>query len=265
MPPVITLLTDFGNRDGFVGIVKGVILQRAPGAVLVDLSHDIPPQDIRAAALVLRSAVPYFPSGTIHLAVVDPGVGTSRRALCIVTQEAFFIGPDNGVLTFAAPPSQRLAVYSLEREEWFLKPTSRTFHGRDVFAPVAGLLAAGTPASALGPRVGEIVELPWPMPLRGGNEILGEVLYVDRFGNLITNLGVSDFTDFSSECVWINVAGRRIRGIVPTYSHLAPGEIGALFSSWGLLEIAQREGDAARELGVGIGARVTVTLDRKGS
>jgi len=261
---LVTLLTDFGTADGYAGIMKGIILQRAPEATVIDLSHEIPPQDVRAAALVLRSAAPYFPPHTVHVAVVDPGVGSARRALCVVTESAIFVGPDNGVLTLAAPPSLRRAVYALEDERWFLKPVSRTFHGRDIFAPVAGELAAGLNPSALGPPLQHIEELAWPQAQRHGQEIRGEVIYVDRFGNLITNVPAEALADFSLDRVWVSVGGRMIRRIAPTYSSVCRGDLVALIGSWGLLEVAVREGSAARELGLGTGAPVKVTIAHEG-
>ena len=151
--PIITLLTDFGSRDAFVGIMKGVMLGINPSVSFVDLSHDIPPQDILAGALVLRSAVPFFPAGTIHVAVIDPGVGSKRRALLVETPEAFFVGPDNGLLSLAAPASAATRVIHLTNEEYFLLPRSQTFHGRDVFAPVAAHLSRGVSPKQFGDSI----------------------------------------------------------------------------------------------------------------
>lgn len=265
MPRVVTLLTDFGHRDGFAGTMKGVILTLAPHVAVVDIAHELPPQDIRAAALVLRGAAPYFPRGTVHVAVVDPGVGTERRAICIVTERALFVGPDNGVLTWAAPPTHRHAAFSVENPQYFLPVVSRTFHGRDVFAPVAAHLAAGLEPAFLGPRLEQITELPWPAVVENDDgSIQGEVIYEDRFGNLVTNLEASILGDFSSTEVWLTIGSSMIPGIVPTYGAVPAGQLAALLNSWGLLEIAVRNGSAARTLGVGVGAPVTVHLRGKG-
>lgn len=259
MARVVTFLTDFGLRDGFVGTMKGVVLHLCPHANLIDISHEIPPQDIRAAALVLRSAAPYFPPRTVHVVVVDPGVGTARRAICVETERAFFVGPDNGVLTWAAPSELRRAVVSLENPVYFLHPVSATFHGRDVFAPVAAHLANGLEPAFLGPRVEEIIELAWPPVVRRDDgSIEGQVVYQDRFGNLITNLEGSHLRDFPPGEVWLTIGSSMIHGIVPTYGAVPPGELAALVNSWGLLEIAVRNGSAAHNLGLGVGARVTV-------
>ncbi len=164
---IITLTTDFGTTDPFVGVMKGVIAGRAPETRLIDLTHGIPPQDVLAGALVLRHAAPYFPAGTIHLAVVDPGVGTARRPLCVETADALFVGPDNGLLSLAAPRDRLLHIVHLAEERFFLSPPSATFHGRDVFAPVAAALAAGAAPTELGPEVPDMTRLDVPAPVIG--------------------------------------------------------------------------------------------------
>ncbi len=253
---VITLTTDFGLADGFVGVMKGVLASRAPGANVIDLTHDVPPQNVIAGALVLRSAVPYFPAGSIHVAVVDPGVGSARRALCVETARGLFVGPDNGLLTLAADVVGIRRVIHVTNERHFLAPRSATFHGRDVFAPVAAALATGADPGALGPAIEDPVRLAVPAVERTSAGLLGQVLYVDHFGNLITNLGVECLADPARAA--LSIRGARIESVAPTYSAVEPGRLVAVIGSWGLLEIAVRDGSAARVLGAAAGTGVTV-------
>jgi hypothetical protein len=253
---VVTLTTDFGLTDPFVGIMKGVLLARAPAARIVDLTHGIPPQDVRAGALVLKHAVPYFSPGTIHVAVVDPGVGTERAALCVETGGGFLVGPDNGVLSLAAVDVRR--IVHLTEERFFLSPRSATFHGRDVFAPVAAALATGTPASALGPEARDMRRLEVPAVRKDGGTIRGQVIYVDRFGNLVTNVSEIDLAELPREAVSIGVAAARLRGVAHSYGAARPGETVAVIGSWGLLEIAVRNGSARDVLGARVGDPIVV-------
>lgn len=258
MRPIVTLLTDFGTVDGFVGAIKGVILGHAPSAQVVDLTHEIPPQDIAAGARALQEAVRFFPSGTIHVAVVDPGVGTARRPLLINSGGQLLVGPDNGLLSMAAAAGS--PAWSLEREEWFLTPLSSTFHGRDVFASVAGHLAVGTPPQSFGPSTDAWVCLEQPLAESRGDQILGRVIYADRFGNLVTNIDAQLMGDAAS---WEASLGQRAIGpIRRTYGEVEPGQWVAYIGSSGRLEIAVRE-DSARAL-AGEGAeRAMVTLCKR--
>jgi S-adenosylmethionine hydrolase len=235
--------------------MKGVIATRAPGVTVVDVSHGVPPQDVLAGALVLRQAVPWFPSRTVHVAVVDPGVGSDRRALCVETDRALLVGPDNGLLSLAAPPAAIRRIVELTEERFFLSPRSRTFHGRDVFAPVAAALATGTDPGALGRRRDDLVRLALPEPSRHGDVLRGEVVYVDRFGNLVTNVPPDAFP---SAVASITIAGARVAGVSPTYSAVAPGTPVAVVNSWNLLEIAVRDGSAHERLGAGVGTPVVL-------
>ncbi len=253
--PLISLTTDFGTTDPFVGIMKGVIASRAPGATVVDVSHGIPAQNVLAGALVLRAAAPYFPRGTIHVAVVDPGVGTDRRAVCIETTAACFVGPDNGVLSLAAPADRVRRIVELENPRFHLSPRSRTFDGRDVFAPVAAALETGTGVPDLGPERTDLVRVSLPAPVRDAATIRGEVVYVDGFGNLATNI---EARDLPSAVARVEVAGRRIDALSPTYGAVASGAAVALVNSWGVVEIAVRDGNARATLGIGVGAPVVV-------
>jgi hypothetical protein len=258
-PTLITLTTDFGLTDPFVGIMKGVIAQRAPSVHVVDVSHGVPPQDVMAGALVLRHAVPYFPRGTVHVAVVDPGVGSARRPLCIETDTMVLVGPDNGLLSLAAPPDDVRRIIEPTEERFFLGPRSATFHGRDVFAPVAAAIASGTPLEALGPTRDDLVRLTMPAAVREGRGLRGTIIYVDHFGNLVTSLPASRLP---AGDLAIQVGAARIVGLSPSYSAVEPGELVAVIASWGLLEIAVRDGSARERLGAAVGDAVVVQEDR---
>jgi S-adenosylmethionine hydrolase len=255
---IITLTTDFGMTDPFVGIMKGVIAARAPGATVVDVTHGVPAQDVVAGALVLRHAVPYFPADSIHVAVVDPGVGTDRRPLCVETGAGMLVGPDNGVLSLAATALETRRVIHLTEERFFLSPRSRTFHGRDVFAPVAAALATGTPPAALGKAVTDMKHLDVPRPRCDGDRVHGVVIYVDRFGNLVTNVDAGSLAAFQPGALVILAAGARIDGVRDSYGAVGRGELVAVVDSWDLLELAVRDGSAADRLGARVGAPVVV-------
>jgi S-adenosylmethionine hydrolase len=187
---IITLLTDFGHQDPFVGIMKGVILGLCPNASLVDLTHETAAYDILGGSFLLQSAVPYFPPGTIHVAMVDPGVGGPRRPILAEIDDQLFVAPDNGLLSYPMAHGTVRAVRAIVAQEYLLQPVSTTFHGRDVFAPVAGHLACGVPPERFGPEVGDAVRLPSPRPRLGeGGTLTGQVIRIDRFGNCITNIG----------------------------------------------------------------------------
>jgi S-adenosylmethionine hydrolase len=252
---VVTLTTDFGLTDPFVGIMKGVLATRAPDATVIDVSHGVPPQDVLAGALVLRQAVPYFPPETIHVTVVDPGVGGSRRAICVATTAGtLLLGPDNGVLSLAAPADVVAGVVHLTEERFFLSPRSATFHGRDVFAPVAAALANGTDPAALGPSITDIERLEVPPVERSAGSLRGQVIYVDHFGNLTTNVTEHDLTGRLT----IGVAGIRVPGVSANYAAVARGEPVAVVNSWGLLEIAVRDGSASETVNAKVGDPVTI-------
>jgi S-adenosylmethionine hydrolase len=252
---IITLTTDFGLADGYVGIMKGVILGIARDVHLVDLSHDIPPQDVREAVYLLDGAAPYFPDGVIHLAVVDPGVGSARRGLVVRTCRASYVGPDNGL--FTRPLAEIGAqVWELDRPEFWLPQVSRTFHGRDIFAPVAAHLTAGVPPGEMGHLIADPARLALSKPSHASDgAIRGQVVHVDRFGNLITDVPAAWVAGEGWRC---QVAGETITGISGTYAAGRPGTLLMLIDSGGTLEIAERNGDAARRLGVKAGEEVLV-------
>jgi S-adenosyl-L-methionine hydrolase (adenosine-forming) len=274
VPGPICFLTDFGLEDAYVGVVKGVILSIEPRAQIVDLSHAILPQDIRAGAFTLMAGVPYFPAGTVYLAVVDPGVGTERRAVAVAVGDYYFIGPDNGLLSWAILKAARgtdadvvlgddalqmgrgATAVVLDRPRFWRADVSSTFHGRDVFGPVAAHLARGVALTELGSPTVSMHALPFPTPTRDDGTVRGEVIYVDRFGNLITNV---ERVELAPNAV-VEIAGRTIRGISPHFQQEA--ELIALVGSSGLLEIAAPNGSAARVLGAGVGAHVRVLPSR---
>jgi S-adenosylmethionine hydrolase len=253
--PLITLLTDFGQSDSYVGTMKGVILGICPEAVLVDLSHEIQPQAVRQAAHLLSTAAPFFPPGTLHLAVVDPGVGSGRRPIAVQTERATYVAPDNGLLSVAlAAEPAKLAVH-LTASRYHLPRISATFHGRDIFAPAAAHLASGVDPCQMGDVVPlpELAQLPAREPVRQADgSWLGEVLHVDHFGNLVTSFRGSDLG--ARWCV--GLAEELIAGLSHTFSDVDPGDLVAYVGSSGYLEIAEREGSAAARLGVGVGAPV---------
>jgi hypothetical protein len=257
---LITLCTDFGTQDAYVGIMKGVMLSVNPSLRFVDLSHDVPPQSIRIGALLLQNAVDYFPRGTVHLAVVDPGVGTARHPVVVVTDRAFFVGPDNGLLHRAAAALGLRQAYRIENEQLFRQPVSQTFHGRDVFAPVAAHLASGVPPRHAGPALDALrpLAIPEPKLLAGG--VAGEVLYVDRFGNLITNIGMKELHAFPPDRVSVTIAAVSISRLVPSYASVPAGAPLLIVGSWGLLEIAVREGSAAERFGAAVGTPVSLAV-----
>jgi len=242
-PAVVTLTTDFGSRDPFVGVMKGVILGICPRARLVDLVHELPPQDVLAGCLALEAAAPFFPPGTVHLAVVDPGVGTDRPAVAVATKAAWFVAPDNGLLSFLDPAEIR-EVRRIENPDLWLHPVSSTFHGRDVFAPVAAHLAAGGSPDRIGPRADSIHRLALPEPRPTPEGVEGQVLAFDRFGNAVTNLRRRHGPGRR-----VRVAGREVP-VVRTYAEVDPGDALALWGSTGRLEISVREGSARRVLGL---------------
>jgi S-adenosylmethionine hydrolase len=268
---VITLTTDFGLQDAYVAALKGVILSTNPSATIVDICHSIEPQNIRQAAFVLSTVYGYFPRGTIHTVIVDPGVGSERRAMVLRTEEAFFVAPDNGVLSYVLldasagktpsnaglmelPPG--LQAVEITNPEFWHHPVSATFHGRDVFAPVAAHLSLGTPVHRFGDPVTSLNVLPVPRPhIHGEGTLTGCVLHIDAFGNVVTNIREEHLP---SGVPCIQVAGHRIVSVSSTYASAEPGQPIALMGSSGYLEIAVRNASAASVLGVQIGDGVSV-------
>jgi len=259
---LVTLLSDFGTADGYVGAMKGVILSLCREAHIVDIAHDIPPCNVFAGALALKAAAPRFPPGTIHVAVVDPGVGGKRAPLLVEAEGSCFIGPDNGLLSLAASSPRR--VYHLDKDRYLATEISPTFHGRDVFAPIAGHLAAGATVSEVASLCDgddSMHQLRLPEPHRQGRGWCGEVIHVDNFGNLITSLRREHIGEAGAEVV-VEIGARRIDGISTTFSDVAEGALVAFIGSSGYLEIAVRGGSASADLGVSsvLDSRLQVTV-----
>ena len=258
---IITLTTDFGTQDYYVGAMKGVVLAIDPRVHLVDLTHELPAQDVLAAAFVLRHAARPFPSDTIHLAVVDPGVGSARRPLVVFDQRHYWVGPDNGLFSFALEASH-CEVYVIENAALTGGQVSRTFHGRDIFAPVAAHLAAGVPLDEVGPAVEDPVRLEDVRPKCGEDGVEGRVIHVDRFGNLITNIAAEMVEHRGGEIGVQLGADVVIEKVSQTYADVKWGAVLALVGSAGLLEISVNGGSAAESLGVGRGEQVGVRFWR---
>ncbi len=257
LDPIVTLTTDFGTRDPYVAAMKGVILAGCPGARVVDLSHEIAPQDVVEGALFLAGAVPFFPPGTVHVAVVDPGVGSARRPIAAAAGGQTVVCPDNGLLTVLARDHPVDAAHAIESRGFTRDEVSATFHGRDVFAPAAARLAGGAPIAEAGPAVAPslLARIDLPVPVidpRG--RVYGTVIHVDRFGNAITNLARADLPPGATHCA----AGEHLVPLRRTYADAAAGEALALFGSAGLLEIAVNRGRAADRLGLRRGDTVTL-------
>jgi S-adenosylmethionine hydrolase len=252
---LITLTTDFGLADSYVGVMKGVILGIDPTATVVDISHDIAPQDVREAAYVIYTAYPYFPPDTVHVVVVDPGVGGQRRAIALRAAQACFVAPDNGVLSYVLAREGLGEAVSLTNSRYHRPTVSHTFHGRDIFAPVAAHLARGVPLTELGEPLTEIAtfSLPQPQVLPDG-VVVGHVLHIDRFGNLILDVREGDFS--LDEGLVLEVAGRRIQDLGRTFTDVPAGELVTYIGSSGHLEIALREGNAAQSLGMKRGHKI---------
>ncbi|MFN6477731.1 SAM-dependent chlorinase/fluorinase [Nostoc sp. DedQUE07] len=245
--PLVTLLSDFGDRDVYVGIMKGVIAQINPRLTVVDLTHQIPPQDIKAARFSLMNAYAHFPLGTVHLAVVDPGVGTKRRAIAVEFAQGFLVGPDNGI--FSGVLNQSLAIAAVELTNlnyWRTPQPSKTFHGRDIFAPVAANLASGVPLKQLGQEIDlvSLVNLDIGDCKQTTTGVVGCIQYIDHFGNLVSNIPASYV---QGKSWYVQVAGLSVSGC-ETYSEVKVGEIIALVGSHGWVEIAINCGDAHSQL-----------------
>ena len=261
--PIITLTSDFGLRDAYVGSMKGVILGLAPDARIVDISHEIPPQGIIEAGYVLSCAFRHFPGGTIHVLVVDPGVGTARRLLLARTENHFFLAPDNGALglVFAVEPARE--VVHLTASHYFRTDPSATFHGRDILAPVAARLARGASPTHFGEPVTDFLPSPLPAPApEADGKILLQVIMSDRFGNLILNLRAEEYERLGGSVAdrkfLLEISGRKVSRLLRTYGDGEVKEPFALFNSSGYLELAVRNGSAASELGCAAGAAATL-------
>lgn len=266
---IITLTTDFGHKDPFVGIMKGVILNINPKVKIIDISHEISPQDIIEGSIVLRSAFKYFPYKTIHVAVVDPGVGGSRRPILMVTQKHYFIGPDNGIFSFAYEEDHK--VIHITADHYFIPSEDSTFHGRDIFAPVAAWLSKGIIIDNFGETINDYIKISIPKVQKTGDDILeGEVIYIDRFGNVASNISAEDIRSLlvsegqaiKGIDLKIMVKGQMIKGINKFYSQATSKEPAAIINSSGLLEIYIYQGNAEYVLGLKRGDKIGVMVSK---
>ncbi|MCB2214216.1 SAM-dependent chlorinase/fluorinase [bacterium] len=259
----LTLMTDFGLQDHFIGVMKGVIAEIAPQANVIDISHQVRPQNIRDGARMLAEAAPYFSAGTVHVAVVDPGVGTSRRAIAARIGDQFFVAPDNGLLTPLFEAAQAVGdpirVVDLDRPAYWLPDPSSSFHGRDIFSPAGAHLVNGVPLNVIGTLLKDPVRIETPRPMRTDGGWEAEVVWVDVFGNLSTNL-TADQLPVDKGSVTIKVGYETLHSVAETFANTEPGSLTAIIDSSGHMAIAVVNGDAAERLGVGLGAKVAITF-----
>ncbi len=258
--PVITLTTDFGLSDHYVGAMKGVILSVCLGARIVDITHGVTPYEISEAAFALAQSWRYFPPKTVHVVVVDPGVGSQRRAIAASVGGHYFVAPDNGVLSMVLTESGA-RVRTITNQKYFRHPVSQTFHGRDIFASVAGHLAAGVSFAKLGPAVADYARLSITQPVRTARRgWTGAVLKIDRFGNIITNFAITDFAQIEKQSFDCSIGLRVIDRLAKSYAEMSTGEAYVIAGSSGFLEISVNRGSAAKILGVGVGAPIELRL-----
>lgn len=279
MDRTIALLTDFGLTDAYVGVMKAVMARINPAARLIDLTHAIPAQNVRQAAFTLLRTYRYFAPGTVFLVVVDPGVGSARKAIAAQAGDTFFVGPDNGVLSYALSEFKNPTVVELTNPDYQLEVISNTFHGRDIFAPAAAHLAAGVPISAFGPPVERIAQQLNPSLKINADQIIGQVIYADHFGNLITSIGELQWRDgnrlellprlgkplvspmvLAADTLTITVNDQTVTGVRRIYGEAKKGDVVALVDSGGYLEIAVNQGNAATQLKVSAGAPVVLQI-----
>jgi len=263
---IVTLTTDFGLNDHFVGAMKGVILEIAPEAQIIDICHAVQPFDILDGALTISQAYSYFPSGTVHMVIVDPGVGTARRPVILTGERHVFVAPDNGVLSLIYDREERISVRHVTAEHYFLQPRSNTFHGRDIFSPVAAYLAKGVAPDRFGDEIVDYVRFSAPRPKPVDERTLqGVVLKVDRFGNLVTNIRAEDAPQLFTATppafkIAIGTKAQATR-MCSNYSEGAPGEVFGILGSMGFLEVATNRGSAYQMLGAGKGSEVNVVME----
>ncbi len=256
---IITLLTDFGYKDNYVGVVKGVILGINPRVHIVDLCHEVGPQDIMGAAFALKTAYKYFLKDTVHMVVIDPSVGSARLPILVKTRDYYFIGPDNGVLSLALEDQKIEGIVYLDNYEFHLTPVSNTFHARDIFAPVAVHLTKGISYQLFGKGIKSYKKIKLPKPKISSNYIKGQIIYIDRFGNLFTN--VSQELKDKIKKPKIRIKDQLIKGIKKSYAQVKPGNLLAIWGSSGFLEVAASSGSAKEKLGANIGDKVEIAIN----
>jgi S-adenosylmethionine hydrolase len=258
--PIITLTTDFGLSDHFVGAMKGVILGIQPAAQLIDISHGVQPYDIADGAFTIAQAYRYFPKKTVHVVVVDPGVGSARRPLLAEMAGQYFVAPDNGVLSMVLAREEP-RVRHIANDRYFLHPVSRTFHGRDIFSPVAAHLTAGVTPAQFGRRIEDYIRANFDEPAHTAKHVWrGAILKTDHFGNLATNFHVDQFPSVRTHAFALSVGPQTITRLALTFSECAPGELFAVVGSSGYIEVARSQGSAAQALGCGAGSPVELTI-----
>ena len=258
---IITLMTDFGTSDHYIGVMKGVILNINPQVQIVDITHAIPPQDIHGAAFLIDSAHRYFPTETVHVIVVDPGVGSERRAIVCRTETAYFVCPDNGILSHILRREERIHTVAADNSAYFLPQVSNTFHGRDIFAPIAAHLSRGVSIDKLGSPVAQPVQFPIPQPQVTDRAIIGQVIWIDSFGNLVTDISHEILGSLQERNSIVICAGSaRIDHINRSYAESAVGEALAIIGSFNRLEISINQGNAAQTLGLKRGDTITIRL-----
>jgi S-adenosylmethionine hydrolase len=258
--PILTLTTDFGESDHYVGVMKGVILGICPQAQIVDISHGVTPFEITEGAYLIAQSYRYFPPKTVHVVVVDPGVGTSRRPILMEAAGQYFIAPDNGVLSMIYS-REKHRIRLIANERYYRKPVSRTFHGRDIFAPVAAHLCAGVLPSKMGKPIEDYLRPAFEKPLRSGKRTWnGRILKIDRFGNIVTNFHVDDFPDLERRSFVMAVGPTEISVITRNYAEAGPGELFVIVGSSGYLEVSVGQGSAAKAIGCVTGAAAELTL-----
>lgn len=257
---IITLTTDFGLSDHFVGVMKGVILGINPLARIVDLTHGIEPFEVNQCAFTLLQAYRYFPKKTIHVSVVDPGVGSARRPILMEAAGQFFVGPDNGLFSMIAA-REKHKVRTITAEKYFLHPVSRTFHGRDVFAPVAAHLSKGVTPASFGKPIDDYLRLTATEPMRTDKRTwTGAIMHIDRFGNLVSNFHIDDFPQVKTQPIRMSVGTEQIQRLALNYAECEPGEPFVIVGSSGYLEVAVNQESAAKMLGCGVGAPMELTI-----
>lgn len=260
---LITLLTDFGDRDYFVGSMKGVILSINPQATIIDLSHHIAPHAVEEAAYVLKSCYASFPDGTVHVVVVDPGVGSLRRPLVVKTDRYFFLAPDNGLLSYIFDEEYQVEVREITNKQFRLESRGTTFDGRDLFAPAAAWLTKNQPSSAFGPVIRDAQTFPISKPRWEAGALRGEIVYIDRFGNLISNITAANLKELEAvtkrSSPLIRMAGHLISGLLGSYSEGGPEKPSALINSNGYVEVFLKQADAARLLKIHRGEQITIS------
>jgi hypothetical protein len=258
--PIVTLTTDFGLRDHYVGAMKGVILGVCPQAQIVDITHEVRPFRISEGAFLIAQACACFPAGTVHVVVVDPGVGTARRPILLEAGGQYFVAPDNGVLALVYPDQPRRAR-EISNRRYSREPVSHTFHGRDIFAPAAAHLAAGLPASRLGKRIDDYVQPAFVQPRQTGERTwAGEVLHVDSFGNIVTNFRAIDLPHLATSHCSLAICARRVSAVATNYAECAPGGLFLIIGSSGYIEVSIGRESAARALGCETGAPIELTI-----